>query len=66
MKVFFFVYRIRSIGSAALSMCMVAMGAADAYFEYGIHCWDVAAGDIIVREAGGVTFYPTGINNMTH
>ena len=52
---------IRMIGSAALSMCMVACGSVDGYFEYGIHCWDIAAGDIIVREAGGVTLYPTGI-----
>ena len=41
-------------------MCMVACGSADAYFEYGIHCWDIAAADVIVREAGGVTMYPTG------
>ena len=39
---------------------MVAQGSVDGYFEYGIHCWDIAAGDIIVREAGGVTMYPTG------
>ena len=39
---------------------MVAMGVADAYFEYGIHCWDIAAAELIVREAGGVTLYPTG------
>ncbi len=48
------------IGSAALSMCLVACGKSDGYFEYGIHCWDIAAGDVIVREAGGVTMYPTG------
>ena len=41
-------------------MCMVACGSADAYFEYGIHCWDIAAADVIVREAGGVTMFPTG------
>ena len=52
--------RFRCIGSAALGMCMVACGSADAYFEYGIHCWDIAAADVIVREAGGVTMYPTG------
>ncbi|KAL5467589.1 hypothetical protein EMCRGX_G031844 [Ephydatia muelleri] len=50
----------RCIGSAALGMCMVACGSADAYFEYGIHCWDIAAADVIVREAGGVTMFPTG------
>ena len=53
-------YRFRYLGSAALSMCMTAMGSADGYSEYGIHCWDIAAGDIIVREAGGVTMGPTG------
>ena len=39
---------------------MVACGSADGYFEYGIHCWDVCAGDLILREAGGVTMMPTG------
>ncbi|XP_074644879.1 inositol monophosphatase 1-like isoform X3 [Tubulanus polymorphus] len=45
---------IRSVGSAALSMCLVAQGSADAYFEHGIHCWDIAAGMLIAKEAGGV------------
>lgn len=59
---------LRSTGSAALSMCLVASGSADAYFEYGVHCWDIAAGDIVVREAGGITLYPTGecVACMTH
>ena len=39
---------------------MVAEGIADAYLEYEVHCWDFAAGDIIVREAGGISLYPTG------
>lgn len=51
---------IRCLGSAALNMAMVAMGAADANFEFGIHAWDVAAGDILVREAGGVCIDPAG------
>lgn len=41
-------------------MCMVAMGAADAMYEFGIHVWDVAAGDLIVREAGGICMDPAG------
>lgn len=41
-------------------MCMVALGGADVSFEFGIHAWDVAAGDIIVREAGGVCLDPDG------
>ncbi|CAH2106783.1 unnamed protein product [Euphydryas editha] len=51
---------VRAVGSAALNMAMVALGGSDAYFEFGIHAWDVAAGDIIVREAGGVCIDPAG------
>lgn len=51
---------MRSLGSAALNMTMVAMGGADAYFEYGTHIWDIAAGELIVREAGGVFIDPCG------
>ena len=48
------------MGSAALNACMVASGRADAYYEYGVHCWDIAAAVVIVREAGGVCIMPTG------
>ncbi|EDV29776.1 Inositol monophosphatase 1 [Trichoplax sp. H2] len=51
---------IRCLGSAALNMCQVARGGGDAYFETGIHCWDMAAGDLIVREAGGVVIDTRG------
>ncbi|KZC12080.1 Inositol monophosphatase 1, partial [Dufourea novaeangliae] len=54
------VHGIRALGSAALNMCMVALGGADVSFEFGIHAWDIAAGDIIVREAGGVCIDPAG------
>lgn len=56
----FLFHRFRALGSAALNMAMVALGAADCNFEYGIHAWDVAAGDLIVREAGGVVIDPAG------
>ncbi len=39
---------------------MVAAGQADAYFHCGIHCWDILAGALIVREAGGVVLDPSG------
>lgn len=55
-----YLFRIRALGSAALNMCMVALGGADVCFEFGIHAWDIAAGDIIVREAGGVCIDPAG------
>ena len=45
---------IRSLGSSALNICMVASGCADAYYETGLHCWDMAAGVLIAEEAGGV------------
>lgn len=51
---------MRAAGSAALNMAHVAMGGVDGYFEFGIHAWDMAAGDLIVREAGGVVIDPTG------
>lgn len=56
--------RTRSVGSAALDMAMVAMGGADAYFEFGIHAWDYGAGDLLVREAGGVCLDPAGKMNV--
>ncbi|XP_013143245.1 PREDICTED: inositol monophosphatase 1 [Papilio polytes] len=51
---------IRALGSAALNMAMVAEGRADANFEFGIHIWDIAAGCLIVKEAGGVCIDPSG------
>lgn len=54
------VHGMRSLGSAALNMAMVALGGADFNYEYGIHAWDIAAGDLLVREAGGVCLDPAG------
>lgn len=44
---------IRITGSAALDMAYVAAGYADAFIEFNLHPWDVAAGYILVEEAGG-------------
>lgn len=44
---------IRRGGSAALEMADVAAGRADGYWELNIHRWDVSAGILLVREAGG-------------
>ena len=46
---------IRRAGSAALDLCSVARGRLDAYFEWGLQPWDMAAGRLIVEEAGGRT-----------
>jgi myo-inositol-1(or 4)-monophosphatase len=44
---------IRRFGSAALDLAWVAAGRYDGYWEMGVHAWDIAAGMLIVREAGG-------------
>jgi myo-inositol-1(or 4)-monophosphatase len=44
---------IRKIGSAALDLCYTAMGVFDGFYEKGLKAWDVAAGKLIVTEAGG-------------
>jgi myo-inositol-1(or 4)-monophosphatase len=46
---------IRRGGSAALDLCWLACGRVDAYYEFGLNDWDMAAGALIVREAGGRT-----------
>jgi len=51
---------IRRSGSAALDMAFVAAGRFDAYWEYNLNAWDLAAGVILVREAGG---YLSDMNN---
>jgi myo-inositol-1(or 4)-monophosphatase len=45
---------VRRLGSAALNLCYVAAGRLDAYFASSVKMWDVAAGTLILREAGGV------------
>ena len=45
---------IRRLGSAALDMCYVAAGSFDAFWEEGLKPWDMAAGEVIIREAGGM------------
>jgi myo-inositol-1(or 4)-monophosphatase len=44
---------IRRIGSASVDLCYVACGRFEAFYEYGLKPWDVAAGALIVNEAGG-------------
>ncbi|HZO82808.1 MAG TPA: inositol monophosphatase family protein [Candidatus Binataceae bacterium] len=44
---------VRRTGSAALDLCYVACGRVDAFWEFGLHPWDVAAGALVVTEAGG-------------
>ncbi|CAM3740425.1 inositol monophosphatase family protein [Tsukamurella strandjordii] len=49
---------VRRIGSAALDLCMVAAGRADAHYEHGLSPWDWAAGSLIAAEAGATVIVP--------
>jgi myo-inositol-1(or 4)-monophosphatase len=44
---------VRRLGSAALDICYVAAGRMDGFWEQGINAWDIAAGVLLVEEAGG-------------
>jgi myo-inositol-1(or 4)-monophosphatase len=44
---------VRRDGSAALDLCYTAAGRFDGFWEQKLHPWDVAAGSLIVSEAGG-------------
>ena len=44
---------LRRLGSAAVDLCYVAAGRSEGYFEYNLNSYDVAAGIILVQEAGG-------------
>ncbi|MCS6832860.1 MAG: inositol monophosphatase [Flammeovirgaceae bacterium] len=56
---------IRRMGSAAVDLSFVACGRVEGFFEYGLRPWDVAAGTLIVEEAGGkVTDFSGGNNGI--
>jgi len=56
---------VRRLGSAATDLAYVACGRFDAFWEYDLKPWDVAAGALIVKEAGGkVTDYKGGDNYL--
>jgi myo-inositol-1(or 4)-monophosphatase len=44
---------LRRLGSAAVDLAYVACGRFEVFYEYGLNPWDIAAGSIIVKEAGG-------------
>ncbi|MEW6445528.1 MAG: inositol monophosphatase family protein [Pseudomonadota bacterium] len=56
---------IRRAGSAALDLAYVAAGRLDGYWEFGLKPWDMAAGLLLVREAGGmITDFAGGDNSL--
>ncbi|RDI03658.1 myo-inositol-1(or 4)-monophosphatase [Caldimonas thermodepolymerans] len=57
---------LRRPGAAALDLCYVAAGYYDGFFETGLNPWDVAAGSLIVTEAGGLIGNFTGEPDFLH
>ena len=55
---------VRRLGSAATDLAYVACGRFDAFWEYDLKPWDVAAGIVIVKEAGGIVTDYSGGNNF--
>jgi myo-inositol-1(or 4)-monophosphatase len=55
---------IRRTGSAALDLAFVAAGRFDGYWERNLKPWDMAAGIVIVREAGGIVTGLDGTDSM--
>ena len=51
---------VRRFGSAALDLAWVAAGRYDGFWELGLNRWDIAAGLVMVREAGGMVTDPQG------
>lgn len=54
---------VRRFGAAAADLCYLAAGRFDAFFEYNLSSWDVAAGALIVKEAGGTVSDFSGGDN---
>jgi myo-inositol-1(or 4)-monophosphatase len=55
---------VRRPGAAALDLCYVAAGRLDAFWEIGLSKWDLAAGALIIREAGGIVSGLDGSENF--
>lgn len=57
---------IRRPGAAALDLANVAAGRMDGFFEQGLNAWDMAAGSLLVSEAGGLVGNYTGESDFLH
>jgi myo-inositol-1(or 4)-monophosphatase len=55
---------VRRFGAAALDLAYVAAGRLDGFWEFGLSPWDIAAGMLLVREAGGFVTDLAGGQNM--
>ena len=54
---------LRRLGSAAVDLAYVACGRCEGFFEYNLNSWDIAAGILLVKEAGGVVTDFSGNDN---
>jgi myo-inositol-1(or 4)-monophosphatase len=54
---------VRRAGAATLDLAYVACGRLDGFWEMGLHIWDIAAGILLVKEAGGMVCDPQGGEN---
>jgi len=57
---------LRRLGSAAVDLSYVASGRFNAFFEHGLYAWDIAAGVLILKQAGGVVSDFNGGNNWLY
>jgi myo-inositol-1(or 4)-monophosphatase len=58
------VVNVRRMGCAAIDLAYVAAGRFDAFWERGLHSWDIAAGALLIREAGGFVSGVDGEENF--
>ena len=56
---------VRSLGSPALTLCAIAAGRLEAYCEHAMDAWDIAAGQLILQEAGGTLTTFSGAAHTT-
>jgi len=56
---------VRRLGSAAIDLCYVGAGFLDAYWEMNLHRWDIAAGELVLTEAGGIMEYYRNDRNLS-
>ncbi|MCK9291945.1 MAG: inositol monophosphatase family protein [Bacteroidales bacterium] len=57
---------VRRLGSAAVDLAYVAAGRFDAFYEYGLNPWDIAAGIVLVQQAGGSVTTFDGSQNVLY
>ena len=55
---------VRRAGAASLDLAFVACGRLDGFWEFGLRAWDIAAGALLVQEAGGIVTEPNGSSNQ--